>query len=229
MEVAHTTRRWLDSVGDRLGVTPYAFVVGVLAIAVAGAAGWWAFSAPDPPAAEEVLPRVEGLAGGPPSAPAAAVAKGPTTTVSAVIVVHVDGAGMVPGVHELSPGSRVFDAIEAAQGLLPDADRSRLNLAAVVGDGQRVWVPRLGEEEPAVIAITGATGGGGAAAGDPIVDLNTADAARLETLPGIGPSIAAAIVSHRQEHGAFRRVDDLLDVPGIGPAKLDRLEALVTV
>ncbi len=229
MEVAHSTRRWLDSVGDRLGITPYAFVVGVLAVAVAGAAGWWAFAAPDPPPAEDVLPRVEALGGsGHPGPVAAPVTDGPTTTVDAVIMVHVDGAVMVPGVHELAPGSRVFDAIEAAQGLRPDADRSRLNLAAVVGDGPRVWVPLVGEEEPAVIAITGGAGGSGPL-GVPIVDLNAANVVQLETLPGIGPAIAAAIVSHRQEHGPFRRVDDLLEVAGIGPSKLDRLEPLVTV
>ncbi|MFT5204242.1 MAG: competence protein ComEA, partial [Candidatus Aldehydirespiratoraceae bacterium] len=104
----------------------------------------------------------------------------------------------------------------------------RLNLAAIVNDGQRVWVPFVGEDEPAVV---GPVGGDAETTTASIgtINLHDADSAALETLPGIGPSIAAAILQHREQEGRFERVEDLLEVAGIGPARLDQLEALVTV
>ena len=145
-------------------------------------------------------------------------------------VVHVDGAVSFPGVHELTAGARVVDAIEAADGLLPQADRSRLNLAAPLSDGQRVWVPAIGEEEPAVVDMAGGlvTSVSGDSSGG-LVNVNTSDLAGLERLPGIGPSIAGAIIRHREEHGPFGRIEDLLGVPGIGPARLEQLKPLVAV
>jgi competence protein ComEA len=147
----------------------------------------------------------------------------------ATIVVHVDGAVSRPGVHELRLGARVVDAVEAAAGLLPEADRERLNLAAPVSDGQRVWVPRVGEDEPAVVPLSGGSTLAGDGSTAPTVDLNTADQAALETLPGVGPSIAAAILRHRDQEGPFERVEDLLEVAGIGPTRLLQIEALVSV
>jgi competence protein ComEA len=141
--------------------------------------------------------------------------------------VHVAGAVAAPGVHELAAGARVVDAIEAAGGLAADADGSRINLAAPLTDGARVYVPAVGEEPPPV-AVGGLTGDAGSAPAGP-VDLNTADAAALEALPGVGPATAAAIIEHRAEIGAFSSVDELLDVPGIGEAKLEALRDLVTV
>lgn len=233
MEVAQRIRSWLDSVADRLGITPWTFGVGAVAVVMAGLGGWWALRAPPPPPAEEVLPRIEAVseAG---AAPALDSETGVGPSGAGVMVVHVDGAVVRPGVHELAPGSRVVDAIEAAQGLRPDADRSRLNLAALVGDGQRVWVPVRGEDEPPVVAVTGGSGttdasARGAGVGSSLLDLNSAGVEELETLPGVGPSIAAAIAQHRDDHGPFTRVEELLEVPGIGPARLARLEALVAV
>ena len=213
-------QQWADSVADRLGVGIWGFVAGLAAIIAAAVGGWWALASPDVTPAEEILPRVV-------NSPAPVVVEASQATESGGrIVVHVDGAVVLPGVHELAAGSRVHDAIDAADGLTADADRSRLNLAAQLADGQRVWVPAVGEPEPAVVgmAAPGAVGVPGAP-----VDLNTADLATLETLPGIGPSIAAAIIGHRQEHGAFSRVEGLLEVPGIGRAKLEQLLLLVTV
>lgn len=235
-------RRWVDArlgaLADRLGVTPFALVVGAAAVVVAGYGGWWALRPPPPPPPEEVLPRVDD--GTAPVADVTSTSSGTTAPpVPSVVVVHVDGAVAVPGVHELWPGARVDDAIAAAGGLTPAADRERLNLAAPVADGQRVWVPRAGEDEPPVVvpvggdpragpaADPGADPGSGATPGP--VDLNTADLATLETLPGIGPTIAAAIVRHRETEGPFQRVDDLLDVAGIGPSRFAQLEGLVTV
>ncbi len=151
---------------------------------------------------------------------------------------HVAGAVTAPGVVRLSSGSRVVDAVTAAGGLRADADPDRVNLAAPLTDGQRVVVPVLGQPVPPE------TDGGGGAAGTRRgrgamvvsprarppgpVDLNTATAEELDTLPGVGPSTAAAIIDHRESSGPFRSVDALLDVRGIGEAKLEALRDLVT-
>ncbi|HEX5097513.1 MAG TPA: ComEA family DNA-binding protein [Acidimicrobiia bacterium] len=148
-----------------------------------------------------------------------------TTAVAAPAVVHVVGAVRAPGVVELGAHARVVDAIGAAGGATDDADLQRLNLAALVTDGQRIAVPRVGEPDPAP-----ALGDTVAADGGPTgpIDVNTATEAQLETLPGIGPSLAAAIVAER-EKGPFKSVDDLGRVRGIGDARLDQLRELVTV
>ena len=135
------------------------------------------------------------------------------------------GAVVRPGVYRLPPGGRVADAIEAAGGPAPGAELHRLNLAAPLVDGSQVYVPLAGEAPPAGAAAPGA----GAEAPPGPLDLNTATAAQLEELPGIGPATAAAIVDAREERGGFASVDDLLDVRGIGPAKLEALRDLVTV
>jgi competence protein ComEA len=149
------------------------------------------------------------------------------STESALVVVHVAGAVVSPGLHELPTGSRVADAIAAAGGLTPAADQARINLAAPVTDGERVYVLAVGEQEPAVAVGGGAGPATGAPSGP--VDLNTADAEALDALPGVGPATAAAIIEHRGKVGAFTSVDQLLDVPGIGEAKLEALRDLVTV
>ena len=214
-------QRWADSVADRLGVSIWGFVAGIASIIAAAAGGWWALASPDVTPVEEVLPRVA-------NAPSAAVVEASSATESGGrIVVHVEGAVVLPGVHELAEGSRVHDAIYAADGLTAEADRSRLNLAAQLVDGQRVWVPLVGEPEPAVANMSAVPDAAGLPRAP--VNLNTGDLATLETLPGIGPSIAAAIIRHRQEHGAFSRVEELLEVPGIGRAKLEQLLLLVSV
>jgi len=160
-----------------------------------------------------------------------------TTAAAASVVVDVVGAVRVPGVVTLPSDARVVDAIRAAGGAAAGADLVRLNLAAKVADGARVAVPRLGEPPPPVdpSAVTGGgTAGGGptdgstGAPGGPI-DVNTAGVDELETLPGIGPTLAAAIVDDRQRNGPFRSVDDLNRVPGIGEGRLGQLRDLVTV
>lgn len=225
MDVRTRIGESLDALADRLGITPWAVVVGFVAVVTAGAGAWWAFSPPAPPPAEEVLPRVGD------ATVAAPTTTGTPPTTPATMLVHVDGAVMRPGVHEIGAAARVVDAIEAAGGLRADADRARLNLAAVLSDGQRLWVPVVGEAEPDVVGPDGGRvepgGGGGSEAG--LIDLNTADATTLETLPGIGPSIAAAIIRHRELEGAFQRVEDLLEVAGIGPSRLAQIESLVVV
>jgi len=142
--------------------------------------------------------------------------------------VHVAGAVTKPGVYDLDAGARVIDAIEAAGGGAPDADLNRLNLAAKVADGQRVLVQRVGEAAPAGSASPGASGGGSA---DPsgLVSLNSATQVELEALPGIGPTLAGAIIAERERRGGFRSVNELRDVRGIGEKRFADLKDKVTI
>ena len=170
------------------------------------------------PAPDDSLPRAS-------SAPAPASAA-PTTVQ--VVVVQAAGAVMQPGLYRLAPGSRVDDLVHAAGGLAPDADPDRVNLAAQLTDGEKVYIPRVGEVVP-VLPTDGTSGRGESSAPGSPVDLNTASVAQLDTLPGIGPATAQAIVDYRSAHGRFSSVDDLLNVRGIGPAKLEELRPLVRV
>jgi competence protein ComEA len=163
-------------------------------------------------------------------------ASAPPSTGVARLVVHAAGAVASPGVHEVASGARVADLLAASGGPTPDADLDRVNLAAPLADGQRLYVPRRGEVSPPVVAdgsgsaATGRGPGGAASAGaGGPVDLNSADVDGLDALPGVGPSTASAIVEHRETNGPFSSVDQLLDVRGIGPAKLEGLRDLVTV
>ena len=147
------------------------------------------------------------------------------------IVVHVAGAVQTPGVVELPNGSRIHEAVEAAGGGLPGADLNRLNLAAVLTDGQKVHVPLVGEQisaDSGKDADRDAASGSGAAAKDRI-DLNTASADELGTLPRVGPVLAQRIVDWRKEHGNFKTVEELDAVDGVGPKMLETLLPLVTV
>ncbi len=157
-----------------------------------------------------------------------------------VVLVHVAGAVARPGVVTLRPGDRLADAVAAAGGPTDEAEVHRLNLAAPVADGMQVRVPVADEEvhhpdgvvaaPPPVVEPTGTGAAPGSGTPDrPPVDLNRADADELRTLHGIGPALAAAIIRHREEVGGFTSVDELLDVPGIGPVTLDRLVDQVTV
>ena len=211
-------------------------VVVVLGAGLAGLLVGRSRAAAPPIVVEELYPRldpgtVDGLApdGLGPDTPAPPV----TPDAPGTVVVHVAGAVVTPGVYDLPAAARVTDAIDAAGGARADADLDRINLAARLADGGRVYVPRPGEPIPAATgtgsgAGPGAPGGDGPAAGGPI-DLNTAGATALESLPGIGPTTAAAILAHRDAHGPFASVDDLLEVTGIGPAKLAGLRDLVAV
>lgn len=148
------------------------------------------------------------------------------------IVVHVSGAVRRPGVVTLSPDARVFEAIDLAGGAADDADLDRVNLAAPLVDGERVHVPAEGEEIPELVEPVRPVApavGDATPAPPPVVDINTASMAELETLPGVGPSIAAAIVQTRQDRGPFLSVDELLEVPGIGESKLAQIRPLVVV
>ncbi len=195
-------------------------VTGAVLVVVVCAGGWWLLRTPPPPT-EAGLPYAATSTAAPGSA------SPPTTAAEpAVIVVHVAGAVAEPGVYELPAGARVGAAIETAGGPSRRADPGGLNLAAPLADGERVYVPRIGEVVPPGAAA--AAPEGSAAPAGPI-DVNRATAEQLDTLPGIGPTTAAAIVDHREQNGPFASVDDLEAVRGIGPAKLDAIRDLVSV
>src|SRR3954451_2129356 len=140
-------------------------------------------------------------------------------------VVHVAGAVRRPGVYRLRAGARVQEAVRRAGGARPGADVNAINLAAKVVDGQQVVVPsRRGAGSGGAVAAP-SDGGAGAAAGAvaPPVSLNTATAEQLDTLDGVGPATARKIIQWRTDHGGFRSVQDLGQVPGIGPKKLAAL------
>lgn len=179
----------------------YRIVLGATAVLVAVVAGmWWGTRAPEP-----VPVVVEGDEVEP--------------TREATITVHVSGAVASPGLVQLVPGARVADAVAAAGGALPAADLGKVNLAQDIGDGEQIEIPASGSE-------TDRDGTGGAS--DTGVDLNRASAEELQQLPGVGPVLAGRIVDHRDEYGGFESVEDLLDVAGIGEAKLEQLRSAVS-
>ncbi|MGH9213451.1 MAG: ComEA family DNA-binding protein [Acidimicrobiales bacterium] len=233
-----TWRDRLTEWAESLDLTPTRLIVGLAGLVVAGVLGW-KLLAPPPPPPEMQLPFVSttgpsgGSTDGGDAGDPAADATSPPTSEQDEVVIHVAGAVAAPGVHRLAADARVVDAVDAAGGAGADADLGRLNLAARLEDGQQVYVPRVGEVPPQPTGAGAAGGGPSDAGGDPSagqpVDLNTATVDELDGLPGIGPSIAQAIVDHRDEHGSFTSVDQLVDVRGIGEAKLEQLRPLVTV
>ncbi len=154
------------------------------------------------------------------------------STEATVVVVHVAGRVARPGVYRLRTGARGADAVAAAGGAMPDADTSAVNLAAPLKDGQQLVLPAAGAPSGPAGTQGGSaapvTAGGGARAPGAKVDLNTADAAALDALPGVGPSTAKKIVDDREANGPFKTAEDLLRVAGIGPKKFDALKDLVT-
>lgn len=155
------------------------------------------------------------------------------------IAVHAAGAFVRPGLYRLPSDARVADLLDAAGGAAADASVDALNLAAKLEDGARVYLPRASEVTAGDLAagsagMTGSTGGGGGAAAGSAsaggtVDLNTATLEQLDSLPGVGPSTAQAILDYRRERGRFRSVDELLEVRGIGDAKLASMRSRVRV
>src|SRR5512140_2125255 len=156
--------------------------------------------------------------------------------------VEVVGGVVRPGVYSLPEGSRVQDAIDAAGGLLAGTDTASINMAARLQDGQQVQIPG-GERAanpnqssqqgsspftvistPRATATPDLTGGGG-----DVIDINTATLAELESLPGIGPTAAQNIINYRNQHGPFSAIEDIMNVPGIGPATFDQIQDMITV
>ena len=224
-------------------------VVGAVALPVAAVVVWWLVQLPTPPI-ENFIPTATtspSISSELPSYLPSDLLLDSTESQRGIeplrIAVHVVGAVQQPGVYHLAAGSRGDDAVRLAGGATSQADLKRVNLAAMLVDGQQLWIPRIGERIPQntlpntlPIMSPNAVSGAGAppnavpSNGVPaLVDINQATVADLDRLPGIGPSTARAIVDHRTRNGPFASVDDLLAVHGIGPAKLAELRALVRV
>jgi len=157
-------------------------------------------------------------------------------TPSAEVVVHVSGAVKRAGVYRLAPDSRVADAIEQAGGATEHADLDALNLAEPLQDGQKIHVPRKGEVSPPTVASVApsrtprsAPQAAATATTQFPINLNTATAEQLEAIPGIGPVLAQRIIEYRQTRGRFQSVDELLEVRGIGPKRLESMRPYVVV
>jgi competence protein ComEA len=141
------------------------------------------------------------------------------------IVVHITGAVPRPGVYALPQGARVQDAISAAGGFLAEAEKVDINLAALLEDGEKLDVPYIEGASP-VIPTPGEEL---VIIGTELIDINTASAAELETLPGIGPTTAQKIVDYREQNGPFLTTEDIINVSGIGSGTYERIKDLITV
>lgn len=214
---------------------------------------WWLLRAPSPPLENSLPFAGTTTAATGPDAQVAATFAAPTLLAgndAVEITVHVVGAVVAPGVYTLPPASRVVDAVREAGGPTSDADLSALNMALPLADADQVYVPsrsrpavsrvvpttRPRRTNPtyvtvpqAIAVVTTAATTSGASSGGGRININTADANVLESLPGVGPSTAKAIVAYRQANGPFPSPEGLLEVKGIGDAKFAAMKPFVTV
>ena len=214
-------------------------------------AGWWLLRPPAPPV-ETLIPRAT-AAGSTLAGSTDSGSGGGSQSVTTVIRVHVAGAVRDPGVYALAADARVIDAVRAAGGATSSADLERINLAQSIVDAEQIFVPRRGSvrtattvaprhrprrSSPTTTSSAGAQDGVPAASSPPVVvpapvapttrvNLNTATVEQLDALPGVGPATARAIVSYRTRRGPFAKVEDLLNIDGIGPKKLESIKAHV--
>jgi len=152
------------------------------------------------------------------------------------IAVHVVGAVPRPGLYEFAEGARVQDAIDAAGGLLASASVDTINLAALLEDGQQLNIPFKAGEEPSTsnssddtsLVLPGATEASSSGSSQDLININTASVEELDSLPGIGPTIAQRIIDYRDENGPFQTIEDILNVSGVGPSTFDQIKDLIT-
>ena len=149
------------------------------------------------------------------------------------IVVHIIGAIKKEGIIKTKEGSRISDIIELAGGITEEADLSKINLAYIVQDGQKIYVPNINDKEN-VVSITEDVGqdiikDGGNSNMKEKININTATQTQLETLSGIGPSTALKIINYREQNGKFKEIEDIKNVPGIGDAKFENIKEEISV
>ena len=153
--------------------------------------------------------------------------------VSNKIIVHITGEIKNPGIVELEEGERIFNVIEKAGGTTKDADTSKINLAQIVEDGMKINIPNKNDKTEANENINIDTTSNSINIKkeneNKIVNINTATQTELETLPGIGPSIASKIINYRKEKGKFTKIEDIKNVNGIGDAKFEKIKSLICV
>ncbi|MBT2643714.1 helix-hairpin-helix domain-containing protein [Bacillus sp. ISL-41] len=140
------------------------------------------------------------------------------------MMADIKGAVVNPGVYQINEGGRVIDLIELAGGLEQDADTAAINFALYVHDEMAIYIPRIGEEVKAVLPAQLEE-----SAGKGTVNLNSAESSDLQTLPGIGPAKADAIIKHRETNGPFKSIEDLKEISGIGDKTFEKLKDLISV
>ncbi|MDP4902409.1 MAG: helix-hairpin-helix domain-containing protein [Ilumatobacteraceae bacterium] len=225
---------------DRLKWFGVSRMIGtVLSVAFVGIAGWWLVQVPPPPPEANLSFASTTVA----ASPTIGVSASSINTTPQIITVHVAGAVKNPGVYRLKYGSRINDGIVAAGGATSAANLDVINLATVLNEGEQIYVPKRGEKPHVItnrpqvggaggVAGAGGAGGAGGVAGaggaansavPQLININLASVVELEQLPGVGPATAKAIVAYREKNGAFLKVEDLLKVRGIGPAKLSEI------
>ncbi len=150
------------------------------------------------------------------------------------ITIQIIGEVVHPGVYSFTQGSRIQDAVDAAGGLLSTADTTSVNLAAKLEDGEQInipagsglasgGIPSSSSNAPFLVLTTPTVPAGN------LININTATSTQLDTLPGIGPTTAQKIIDYRTQHGPFQNIEDIMDVPGIGPATFDNIKTLISV
>lgn len=154
----------------------------------------------------------------------------------APIAVHVIGAVPRPGLYEFAEGARVQDAIDAAGGLLTNANVDTVNLAALLIDGEQLTIPfKAGEgsttteDDSLVLPGVTSTPSTSDTSDVELININEASVEELDTLPGIGPTIAQRIVDYRTENGPFQIIEDIMNVSGVGPSTFENIKDLITV
>jgi competence protein ComEA len=215
---------WIAFVGPRrvvLGIVTMCLALVML----------WLLLRPSAPPLETVVPQVSGVE----------TVNSATVSAPSTLTVHVAGAVKSPGVYVLSSRARVIDAVTAAGGALTSADLEGINLAQTINDTEQIYIPLRSRRTTRITVaprlkptrstttttVSTAQGSTTGAAG--IVNLNSASVSELDALPGVGPATAKAIIDHRTKKGPFTKVEDLLNVSGIGPSKLAALRNQVSV
>ncbi len=203
-------------------------ITSAITVLVVGAGAWWVVRVPPVPVESTISFTSTSVARNQDAFPDVSRA------ISLTIVVHVAGEVKNPGVYTLPSGARMIDAVNAAGGATARADLEVINLATPLIDSSQIYVPAKGVAAHPVFArpqpgINGVASSTNNVSASGLVNINRASVTELDSLPGVGPSTAQAIVEYRVAHGPFASPEDLLNVKGIGPAKFEAMRKLVGV
>ncbi len=145
------------------------------------------------------------------------------------ITVHITGEVEYPGVVVLNEGARLIDAIEAAGGEKEEADLNKLNLAYILNDGEKIYVPNKNDDKEDMDYMSSQNSGDENSNKIKLININTATTEELTKLPGVGESIANKIIAYRIENGKFKNIEEIKDVPGIGDSKYNNIKEMITI